>query len=395
MLLTPLAELQNRLVRFQAVLQKNEIDAAVLVENVDLFYLAGTIQQGHMLVPASGEPLLLVRKDPERARRESALERVEPLTSLRAVPAALAGLGVSPSGRLGLELDVLPVALFRRYQTLFGEAELVDCGSLLREVRSVKSAFEIGRMCVAAEQADLIMREAARVLREGMTELELSAHVEGAARRAGHQGLIRFRAFNMEMLVAHVFAGPGAGMASYLDGPFGGQGLTPALAQGAGDRPIGRGEPVVIDFGGAADGYVVDQTRILSLGPLPPELAAAYEVCREIQALVAAAALPGVPGGEVYDAALAHARARGLADHFMGARPNQVSFIGHGVGLEIDELPLLARGVETPLVEGQVVACEPKLVYPALGSVGVENTWVVRPGGLERLTLTPDEVWEV
>jgi Xaa-Pro dipeptidase len=371
------------------------VDLAVIVGNADLFYLAGTIQQAHLLLPAQGEPLLLVRKDPDRARRESALPQVEPLAGLRELPAALGRLAVDPAGTLALELDILPVEIFRRYQTMWPEATFVDCGLLLREVRSVKSAFELERLRAGADLADAVVREAAGALRAGMTELELSAHLEGFARGHGHQGLIRMRAFNQEMVMAHVYSGPDAGMASYLDGPFAGRGLTPAMPQGSSLRPIRPGDPVVLDFGAAVDGYVVDQTRTLSLGPVAPELAEGYAACLKIQELVAAGARPGVAAGQVYAQALAEAERRGLADRFMGARPHQVSFVGHGVGIEIDELPVLARGVETPLRQGHVVACEPKLRFPGVGAVGVENTWVVGREGLERISYCPQDIWEV
>ncbi len=395
MLLTPAAELESRLIRFQDALRGRGLDAAIVVGNVDLFYLTGTMQQGHLLVPAQGEPQLLVRKDPERARRESQLTDVASLSSFRELPAALARLGVPDSPRIALELDILPVVLFRRYEALFSDARIEDCGLLLRELRAVKSDYELDRLRVSATLADEVVRSAAEFLREGITELQLSAHIEGAARAAGHSGFNRMRAFNQEMLLVHVYAGPDAGMASYLDGPFAGEGLSPAVPQGAGRRMIRRGEPVVVDFGGVTDGYIVDQTRVLSVGPLPDDLAAAYQACLDIQEVVAQAARAGVVAGDVYSAALAAAERRGLTERFMGASPNQVSFVGHGVGLEIDELPIMARGVDTYLEERNVVASEPKLIFPGRGAVGVENTWVVRPHGLERLTLCSDRVWEV
>lgn len=395
MLLTPASELDARTARAQQALRARGIDAAIVTGNANLFYLAGTIQQGHLLLPAEGEPLLLVRKDADRARRESLLARVEPLTSLRDLPAALERLGVPPEATLAMELDILPVALFRRYESLLPAAAFTDCGVAFREVRAVKSAFELERLRAGADLADALIREAAATLRAGMSELDLSSHLEGFARRNGHQGLIRMRAFNQEMMNCHVYAGPDAGMASYLDGPFAGEGITPAMPQGAGHRTIQRGDPVVIDFGGAVDGYIVDQTRTLSVGPLPEQLAQGYAACLEVQRLVTEAARPGAVAGDVYRHAFDEVQRRGLADGFMGASPNQVSFVGHGVGVEIDELPIIARGVTTVLEEGHVLACEPKLIFPGIGAVGVEDTWLVGADGLEQITYCPRDVWEV
>ena len=391
----PRPELERRRLGLQAGLREDGIDAALIVQPVDLYYFTGTIQQAHLVVPAQGEPLLLVRRDLSRAREESQLPHIEPLDSLRALPDALARLGVAPNATLGLELDVLPVVHFRRYEALLPLAVLVDCSGAVREVRSVKSGFELALLAEAAVQTDGVMREAAAFIREGMTEIEVSAHLEATLRRLGHQGVVRFRAFGQEMVLAHIFAGPDAAVGSYMDAPLGGRGMTPAVAQGAGRRPIRRNEPIVIDVAGAADGYIVDQTRTLCLGNLAAEFREAYDVCMGIQDLVRRTALPGTPCSDVYYAALAEATAFGYGEAFMGAAPNQVSFIGHGVGLEIDEVPFIARGASRRLATNNVVAVEPKLVFPGRGAVGVENTWRVTDEGLESITTAPDHVWEM
>lgn len=391
---TPPEELERRCSRVREGLREAGMDAAIVVQGVDLFYLAGTSQQGHLVLPAEGEPLLLVRRDLERARAESALARVEGLDSFRALPEAVRRAGVDPAGTLGLELDVLPVAHLRRYESVLPGARLVDCSPVIREVRSVKSDYELALMARSAVMADQVMREAAMVLREGMTEIEFSAHLEAAARVAGHQGFVRFRAFGQELLIVHVFAGPEAAVPSFMDTPLGGRGLTAAVPQGAGRRAIGRGEPVVIDFVGVADGYGVDQTRILSVGPLPTDLREAYGACLDIQGLVRRLALPGVAAGEVYQAAVERAVELGYADVFMGSPGRRVSFIGHGVGLEVDEPPVVGRGASRRLEIGNTVAIEPKMVFEGRGVVGVENTWVVEPGGLRALTFADESLIE-
>jgi Xaa-Pro dipeptidase len=395
MLLTPSAELEARIARVQERLRRDHFDGALIIGNAHLFYLAGTIQQSHLLLPAAGEPLLLVRRDLARARAESALPTIEPLSGFRELPAALARLGLRSGVRLGLELDLLPVNVYRRLASMLPGIEFHDCAPLLRQVRSVKSPFEIERQRVAAAQTDLALRDGTAVIREGVPENVVAAEIIGSLFRHGHQGLLRFRAFNQEMFFAHCFAGPDAGVASYLDVPMSGRGLSPAVAQGAGVRPIGRREPIVIDVGGAVDGYGVDQTRTLSLGPLPGRFVEGYAVCRAILDRMRVAAVPGAVTGDLYREAVAMAAAAGLADVFMGAAPSQVSFIGHGIGLEIDELPVLARGAEAVLEEGQVVAIEPKLVFPGEGAVGIEDTFRVGATGLEALTFSDREIWEL
>ena len=113
-----------------------------------------------------------------------------------------------------------------------------------------------------------------------------------------------------------------------------------------------------------------------------------------MQQAVAGAARPGVTCRALYERALAAAAAEGLAAHFMGQGPGQVRFIGHGVGLELDELPVLT-GSDLELEAGMVFALEPKFVLPGLGAVGVENTWLVEREGITALTRAPEHIVDV
>jgi len=388
----PAEELALRAKKVQVGLQRDGIDLALIVQSVDLYYLTGTIQQGHLLLPARGEPLFLVRRNLERARAESALERIEPMMGLGDLPRALEQLGIPMSGKLGLELDVLPVSLFRRYEGTFPQAVLMDCSPAIRQARTVKTALEVEFIRQAGWQVDHIYREAARILKAGMSEIEVAAELEAVARKACHHGIVRFRAFNQELYHGHLISGPDSSVGSHVDTPLAGRGLTPAVAQGAGWRVIKRDEPVVMDLSGGVNGYLSDQTRVFVVGSLAPEMEEAYRVCRLIQDEVVQHLFPGASCGELHRMAVDLADRLGYGDAFMGAAPNQVSFVGHGVGLEIDEPPYIARGSGQVLMEGTVVALEPKLVFPGVGAVGVENTWLVKESRPERLTFTTEEI---
>ena len=392
----PQSEIEARITGTQAVLAQHGIDCAIVVQSADLFYLTGTAQQGHLLLPTEGEPLLLVRRDPERARVESPLEYVESFTSLRSLPDALARLGISPSAQLGLELDILPVLSFRRYEQLLPQAELVDCGGCLREVRAVKSPWELEQLRQAGLRAAAAFAAAASALTPGITEAELAAVIVSTLWREGHPGLLRMRGVNQELPLVHVLSGPEAGIASGPDAPFGGHGHTAAYPQGASDRPIARGEAVVIDLGASVNGYVFDQTRTLCMGPLPEPLQAAYDTCRSIHREITSRARPGVACEHLYHLAVGRAVDAGYETTFMGTAPMQVSFVGHGIGLEVDEIPILGRGwKDTTLVAGNVLAVEPKIRIPGWGAVGIEDTRVVTAEGLEALVPADDGVWEV
>ena len=386
----PSAEIERRLAAFRQALRAAGIDAALVVQNADLYYLAGTVQQSHLLVPATGEAVLLTRKTFARAREESPLA-VEPLPSVRRLGELVAQRCGGMPQVIGLELDVLPVAQFRRYERQFRGASFADVGPLLVAQRAVKSRWEVARIAAAAALGDEVYRRIPGLLREGLTEAAFAGLVEAEARALGHQGVVRMRAFNSEMFYGQLLSGTSGAVPSFLDTPLAGMGLSPAIAQGASFKAIGRGEPIVFDFVPVLDGYTSDFTRIFALGELPAQLTRAYACALRAQAAVSALARPGALCRDLYETALAVARDAGLEAHFMGYGPAQVRFVGHGVGIELDELPVLSPN-DQALAEGMVFALEPKFVFPGVGAIGIENTWAVTADGAERLTRAPEEI---
>lgn len=391
---TPAPEIEPRLEGLRRTLRGLGLDAALIVQNADLFYYSGTVQQSYLHVPVEGEATLFVRRSVARARLESSLARIVELDGPRALTAALEKTASGVPRRVGLELDVLPVATYRRLLSLLPGAEAEDVGRAIVRQRAVKSPYEVERIAAAAALADAVWEHAPRVLRPGLTEAEFAGLVEAEARRLGHQGIIRMRGFNQEMFYGQLLTGVSATAPSFLDTPLAGTGLSPAVAQGVSSKPIAPGEPIVFDFVAVREGYTADFTRMLSLGPMPSAVHEAYAVALEVQAEVAATARPGVSCRRVYEGAVATAERRGLGAHFMGYGPEQVRFIGHGVGLELDELPVLTAS-DALLEEGMVFALEPKFVLPGVGAVGVENTFVVERDGVRALTRAPEALREL
>ena len=383
---TPRKELDRRIALFQHDLAEAGLDGALVLQNTDLFYLAGTIQQAHLFVPAAGDPVLMVRKSLARARAESALDHIVALKSPRQIADILAAHGHAPPARLGMELDVIPAELYLQYTNLFAGAALSDISPGLRRIRAVKSGYELGLMREAARQADAVAGSVKTFIREGLTEVELAGRVEAEARRRGHQGIVRMRMFGGELFYGHLLAGPPAAVPSYLASPTGGTGVSPAVAQGAGFERIKPGEPILLDYVFAWQGYIADHTRIFALGALPPDLLQAHQGMLDLQDVIGRQARPGTPAGDLYATAVAWAADNGWGEWFMGADEQRIRFIGHGVGLELDEYPFLAQGQEMPLAEGMTIALEPKLIIPGRGVVGIENTHVVTAEGLEPLT---------
>ena len=389
---TPPSEIDQRIATLKKRLAENKIDAALIVQRADLFYFAGTIQEAHLYVPVDDEPILMVFKSLERAIAESPLSRIVPLSSPKAMRDVLSQYGYVLPQTIGLELDVVPANSYFNYQRLFEDQKLVDISHLIRMVRAVKSPYEIEMIRRAAGFSDQVAERVPALLREGMTELELAGQVEAEARKLGHQGVVRMRLWGSEMFYGHLMAGPSGAVPSFLSSPTGGTGASPAVAQGAGFRPIQRHEPILVDYVFALNGYYSDHTRIFSIGELPDDLVAAHAAMLDIQATIKDAARPGVKSGDIYEIALERIRQLGYAENFMGVGKERIRFVGHGVGVELDEYPFLAAGQSLELQAGMTLALEPKLIFPEKGVVGVENTHRVTDKGLEQFGRFQDEI---
>ncbi|ACM21891.1 prolidase family protein [Geotalea daltonii FRC-32] len=393
MRLTPATELEHRYKKLQHHMAAQGLDAVIILQNADLFYFTGTIQNGNLYIPVEGEPVYMVRKDLMRARMECGLKNVVPFGSMKDIPSVLAAHGYPLPASIGMELDVLPVNFFARYEKVFPEARFRDATPIVRKVRMIKSHYEIHLLQDAAEQVDRVNRRVRDVLREGMTDLDLAAELEYVARKEGHQGLVRMRAFNGVMFFGHVFSGTDAAVPTYVDTPLGGMGLSTSFSQGAGYKRIERNEPVIVDFAGCCDGYLVDQTRIFAIGHLSDRMKKGYDDMLKIQARMMELVPERPSWGLIYEECLALAFKLGYADTFMGNKGAQVSFIGHGLGVEIDEYPFIAKGFDDMVLEpGMAFAFEPKVVFVGEGAVGIENTFYLTESGLKQLTFSSEEL---
>lgn len=372
----------------------------LVTNNVDIYYYCGSMQTGYLFIPAEGDALYLVRRSLVRAEEEASAA-VEALGSLKTLGERLRarcaggrGSAASPL-RIGTELDVLPVQLYLRLQAALPGAVWEDGSLLVREQRMIKSPDEVAAIRAAARVVDAALEAVIPRIREGMAEFELMALIEHQLRLRGHQGLMRMRAYNSELITGMVAAGAAAAVPTYFDGPAGGTGLHPSSPQSSGRALIGRGEPILVDIGCSIDGYLIDQTRTLVIGDLDPELQRAYDVAEQVLRATEARLQPGVIAEHLYLLALDQVHEAGLSTHFMGYGADQVKFLGHGIGLEIDELPVLAKGFKYPLAPGMVIAIEPKFTFPGRGVVGIEDTYLITDTGYEKLTISRDGILRI
>jgi Xaa-Pro dipeptidase len=391
-LLTPATELRLRIDRFQKVLKKKGLDGAIISQNVDLFYFSGTTQRSVLYIPQEAPPVLMVQKSLERAKEESALELIEPMETTRDIERVLRKHGIDSPQAVGLEFDVLPVAHLMRFQKVFPDVSFSDVSFLIRRLRMVKTPFEIEQIEKAVGVAEKILSKARECVQEDLTELEVDGLLGSYGRSQGDQGRLRMRGWNQEMFHGHVLCGKTAGIASFTETAIGGPGTTPAIAQGAGYNPIRPNEPILVDIGVGINGYVADLTRTFVIGDLPERFYEGYKVIQEVEAFFEAEARPGILCSRLYRETARLAEARGFGEYFMGFGQGKVDFIGHGLGLEIDEIPVLARRYHSPLEEGMVLAVEPKMVFPGEGAIGLENDYLVTSHGVRKLSQFDEDI---
>ncbi|MGC2061859.1 MAG: Xaa-Pro peptidase family protein, partial [Thermodesulfovibrionales bacterium] len=380
-------ECELRISRLQARLGEEEIEGALFVYPIDIYYFTGTRQNSVLWVPVDGKPTLFVKKSLIRAREESSLPDVRPYPTSR----EFTDFFDKKISRIGLTFDVLPVQLYHYYSRLLAGREFVDLSDTNRQMRSLKSPWELDQMRESGRRLCEVFSQVPSFLRRGMRERDLAAEIEYRLRTSWSEGNLRMRAFNQEITGLAV-AGASAAAPGCFDGPVTGRGLSSASPYGPSEALIQEDTPILIDYPGVFNGYIVDMSRIFAFGNLDPAMSRAFEVSLDIQTWLMDNIHPGTICEDLFLGAAGIAEAAGLKDNFMGHPGEQAKFVGHGVGLELDELPVLAQKFKTPLQEGQTIAIEPKFVFPGRGVVGIENTVAVTNTGCERLTYLPDKL---
>jgi Xaa-Pro aminopeptidase len=154
-------------------------------------------------------------------------------------------------------------------------------------------------------------------------------------------------------------------------------------------------EPILVDFGTCYHGYQADETRMFSIGKLKQKFVDAYKACREIHDAVLEQTRPGADCVGIFMKTLQLADKLGYKDSYLGPPGLQTRFIAHGIGLELNELPFVAKGQSYALEKGMTFALEPKIVFPGEGSVGIENTVAVTEKGYEILTPVAQGIFQV
>ena len=380
--LLPAEEASLRLDKVSSQLKASGTEAMLAGDNATLYYLTGRVFAGYAYITDAGEATFFIRRPVELEG-----DNVVYIHKPEHIPDHLTAMPKS----IALELDITPYSAIGRLQAIFPEAKMVNASPMLQAARATKTAFEIEKIRQSGIRQERVYRLIPKLYRPGMTDLELQVEIERASRLEGCLGQFRISGTSMELYMANLLVGDNADNPTPYDFAMGGAGLDPSLPVGCNGTEIRPGESVMADVNGNYTGYMTDMTRTFALGELSTIAIKAHQcsidICRELSAM----ARPGTPAKILYVKAEEMAKEAGLHEYFMGHR-QKAGFVGHGLGIEINEHPVIAPRSRDIIAEGNVFAIEPKFVIPGTGAVGIENTYCVGADKTECLTNAPEPI---
>ena len=379
-------ELKLRGDKIQQNMSDVHADGLLISDKVKLLYVSGSIFRGYCYIPVKGEPIFFVRR-PLGLHGTQVVYIRKP----EEIGEYLQKNGIAFPDKLLLESDSISYSDYKRYETIFTPKEILNGTALLRRCRSIKTPYEIDLIRRSGELHAKAYETIPSLYRKGMTDVEFSIELEHECRKLGSLGIFRIFGQSMEIFMGSVLAGDNADTPSPYDFAMGGAGLDVSLPVGCNGTVLTEGMSLMVDMGGNFTGYMTDMTRTYAIGSVQELALKAHETSIAIHQAIAAKARPGVAAKDLYELAAEMANHAGLSDYFMGHR-QKAGFIGHGVGIEINEAPVLAPRSRDILAEGMVFALEPKFVIPRTGALGIENTYAVTADGVEKLTVCKEEL---
>ena len=389
LILLPPQEVLLRIGRLRgAAVAAGRIGALLIADNAMLYYLTGRVYSGWAFIPVDENvnPVWFVRRPVELTGKD-----VVEVRKPEEIPSRLEALGISLPEAVGLEMGALPYSTITRLQAVFPAAESYTASPIVAAARSVKTPLEISMMERSGVIHTAVYHKIPSLFSPGMTDFELDVAIEHLSRLEGCLGQFRIAGKSMEFFMGNVLTGENADAPSPYDFALGGKGMDPSLPVGASGEEIKPGTTVSVDVNGDYTGYMTDMTRVFSYGDIPSEAKAAHECSLAIHREFRRMAVPGTKASDIYEMAARLAREAGFERYFMGHR-QKAGFCGHGVGIEINETPVIAPRSRDILQTGNAIAMEPKFVIPHVGAVGIENTYIVSPEGARCITNAPEEI---
>jgi Xaa-Pro aminopeptidase len=380
------------------LLAKESGEACLISTAVNQYYITGQIFKGYIYLPVEGSAVIFTLRDTLIAKGNSAAEEDNatlhfPIRKPEDIPAILQSCNIPIPKKIFLESGQISHNDFIRLRNIFPSSETGDATALLRKARMIKSNWEIKQFRISAQKHADAYSKIPSVFRKGMKDIDFQIEIERLMRREGSLGV--FRTFGeMDIFMGSLLTGSNASVASPYDFALGGAGLHPCLPIGASGETVREGNAVMVDFAGNFTAYMSDMTRVYAYGKIPPEAQRAHQLSIEMHRRLMDEVRSGVACSSVWEWTQQMAAEAGFGANFMGTR-FQAKFAGHGVGLEINEPPVLTARSKDVFLPGMVFAYEPKFVFEGVGAVGIENTFIVNESGIEKITLFDEKIIEL
>jgi Xaa-Pro aminopeptidase len=390
---TPTEEIHSRWKRYKELLRQHlpQAEGAFIFSRLNIFYFTGAFVNGVLWLPIEGEPILFCRRGAERAEMETPIKNIVQFSSYRDIAKTFTALAVTLPANIAAEMNGLPWSLSNSLIKYLPSVDFIPSDTLIAMTRAKKSEWELHLLREAGKKHNKCLTQLLPpFLHEGINELQIAHRISDIFYSEGHNGVLRMETFGEEVFQGFVAVGDSANYPSVFNGPVGLRGAHPAVPyMGAEEIKWYSGTPLTIDNGFSIGGYQTDKTQVYWLGnknTIPEPVQSAHDFCVEMQAMIVEQLKPGATPGKLWNQCAEIVAKSPWENGFMGLGSNKVSFVGHGIGLAVDEYPALANGFDLPLEEGMVLAIEPKIGIPGVGMVGTENTFEVTHYGGKALT---------
>ncbi|MCF6249377.1 MAG: Xaa-Pro peptidase family protein [Desulfobacula sp.] len=390
---TPEAQIASRINAARKKMAAQHINALFLTHKPDIFYFSGTAQDCYLYIQQDQEPILFVKRYLPRVLQETSLIQIEPIESIKNIPQLIELKFNRLPKSCGLAFDVVPVRDFNFYKKLFKSSNWVDCSPIIDSCRQIKSPWEISQMEKAARVSRQTYAWMQKNIKPGISEMEFCGMFEAFSRTLGHSGKLLTRHYRLEGFPFHLMSGTNGGLPGALDSPVCGTGTSNAYPYGAGPKLLKENEPILIDFGTVLNGYHMDESRMFVMGKMDQKALDASNASIEILHRTMEKMVPGIPFSEIFNTAVASSKTLHLEEQFLGLPDLKSKFIGHGIGLELVEAPIIAKERKTCLEPGMVFAVEPKFIFKDQFAAGIESVIYITEQNSRFLSLTENKIF--
>ena len=427
----PKQELEQRIQKIKNIVHNNypSLQGFFIFSRINIYYFTGTLAHGVLYIPLSGEPFLFVRKGLERAKEECPFTQIFAYKSYAEIEKICADCKapLTETAAYGMENTGLTeqlAALFKIKIKALTQNEPIGIDNEIKQVQSIKSTYECKKMREAGKRQALALEQILPFYLQKMLDGEfpnspslleqynkelLASYPQDTSlseiniaklciriyTELGHAFMTRMSAHGEEACFGHVACGNNLNQAHYYNGAMGFQGLHPAMPCLGSEKIWQKGEPLCVDMLFNFEGYCTDKTQTCFYGSrkdLPDIAKKAYECCCTVQELVLDQLEAGTIPQEIWFNTLKIVDKFNFTENFMGYKSNSVPFLGHGIGLTVDQFPVIAKGFQDPLENSMFIACEPKIGIPGFGMIGIENTFELIDNTVKNITSIQDGI---